>query len=51
MWTYGAAKTDSVLEIGSISKTFTGSILAQMAAQNEVKLDEPVRALLPASGP
>jgi len=48
VWTYGAAKVDSVFEIGSISKTFTGLILAQMAAQNKVKLDEPVRALLPA---
>jgi serine-type D-Ala-D-Ala carboxypeptidase/endopeptidase len=48
VWTYGAAKADSVFEIGSISKTFTGLILAQMAAQNKVKLDEPVRALLPA---
>jgi len=48
VWTYGAAKADSVFEIGSISKTFTGLILAQMAAQKTVKLDEPVRALLPA---
>jgi CubicO group peptidase (beta-lactamase class C family) len=48
VWTYGAAKINSVFEIGSISKTFTGLILAQMAAQNKVKLDEPVRALLPA---
>lgn len=48
VWTYGAVKVDSVFEIGSISKTFTGLILAQMAAQNKVKLDEPVRALLPA---
>ena len=48
VWTYGAAKANSVFEIGSISKTFTGLILAQMAAQNKVKLDEPVRALLPA---
>lgn len=48
VWTYGAAKADSVFEIGSISKTFTGLLLAQMAAQNKVKLDEPVRALLPA---
>jgi CubicO group peptidase (beta-lactamase class C family) len=48
VWTYGAAKANSVFEIGSISKTFKGLILAQMAAQNKVKLDEPVRALLPA---
>jgi CubicO group peptidase (beta-lactamase class C family) len=45
--TYGTAKADSVLEIGSITKTFTGLILAQMVEQHKVRLDEPVRALLP----
>lgn len=45
---YGTAKPDSVFEIGSVSKTFTGLLLAQLVAQNKVKLDEPVRALLPA---
>ncbi len=44
---YGAAKPDSVFEIGSITKTFTGLVLAQMVAQEKAKLDEPVRALLP----
>ena len=46
---YGDAKPDSVFEIGSLTKTFTGLALAQMAAQKKVRLDEPVRALLPAS--
>jgi CubicO group peptidase (beta-lactamase class C family) len=45
--TYGAAKPDSVFEIGSISKTFTATILAQMVVQHTVRLDEPVRELLP----
>jgi CubicO group peptidase (beta-lactamase class C family) len=45
---YGAVKPDSVFEIGSITKTFTGLTLAQMAEQKTVRLDEPVRALLPA---
>ena len=45
---YGAAKSDSIYEIGSITKTFTGLMLAQMAVQGKVKLDEPVRELLPA---
>lgn len=45
---YGTAKPGSVFEIGSVSKTFTGLLLAQLVAQNKVKLDEPVRALLPA---
>ncbi len=48
IFAYGAAKPDAVFEIGSISKTFTGLLLAQLVAQNKAKLDEPVRALLPA---
>ena len=45
---YGATKPDSLFEIGSITKTFTGLILAQMVEQKKARLDEPVRALLPA---
>ena len=48
IFVYGAAKEDSIFEIGSISKTFTGLMLAQMVQQQKVKLDEPVRDLLPA---
>lgn len=48
VFAYGAAKPNSVFEIGSISKTFTGLMLAQMVSQGEVRLDEPVRELLPA---
>lgn len=44
---YGTAKADSIFEIGSVSKTFTGLLLAQLVEQKKVKLDEPVRALLP----
>ncbi|GGH16829.1 serine hydrolase domain-containing protein [Silvibacterium dinghuense] len=47
VFSYGTAKDDSVYEIGSITKTFTSLILAQMVLQNKVKLDEPVRELLP----
>jgi serine-type D-Ala-D-Ala carboxypeptidase/endopeptidase len=47
IFTYGTAKPDSVFEIGSISKTFTGLILAQMVEQKSVQLSEPVRDLLP----
>ncbi len=47
IFSYGAAKRDSVFEIGSITKTFTGLVLAQMVQQHQVRLDEPVRALLP----
>ncbi len=48
VFTYGTAKQDSLFEIGSISKTFTGLILARMVAEGKVQLDEPVRELLPA---
>jgi serine-type D-Ala-D-Ala carboxypeptidase/endopeptidase len=48
VFAFGTAKPDSIFEIGSITKTFTGLILAQMVEQGLVKLDEPVRALLPA---
>jgi len=47
MLTYGPVKEDSIFEIGSISKTFTALMLAQMVVQHKVKLDEPVRELLP----
>jgi CubicO group peptidase (beta-lactamase class C family) len=47
IFTYGTAKPDSLFEIGSITKTFTATILAQMVEQGKVRLDEPVRELLP----
>src|SRR5271157_1785033 len=47
VFSYGTAKPDSIFEIGSITKTFTGLLLAQMVAQGKVKFDEPVRQLLP----
>ena len=47
VFAYGTAQPDSIFEIGSISKTFTGLLLAQMVAKGRVRLDEPVRELLP----
>jgi len=47
VFVFGTAKADSIYEIGSLTKTFTGLILAQMVEQGLVKLDEPVRQLLP----
>jgi CubicO group peptidase (beta-lactamase class C family) len=47
VFVFGAAKPDSIFEIGSITKTFTGLLLARMAAEGKVKFDEPVRELLP----
>lgn len=37
----------SVFEIGSISKTFTGILLADMVVKGEVKLDDPLQKYLP----
>jgi CubicO group peptidase (beta-lactamase class C family) len=46
--TYGVAQHGSIYEIGSITKTFTGLILAQMVEQGTVNFADPVRGLLPA---
>jgi len=35
-------------QIGSITKTFTGTLLAQMVLAGEVKLDDPIQMYLPA---
>lgn len=40
---------DSVFEIGSITKVFTATLLAEMADRGEVRLDDPVAKYLPAS--
>ena len=47
IYCYGTAGADSIFEIGSVTKTFTGLMLAQMAVQGQVRLDEPIRELLP----
>ena len=33
VFTYGAARADSIFEIGSVTKTFTGFAFAQLAVQ------------------
>lgn len=40
---------NSVFEIGSISKVFTGTLLALMARDGKVHLDDPIQKYLPAS--
>ena len=45
---YGEGRADALYEIGSVTKTFTGLMLAQMVEQGRVRLDTPVRELLPA---
>ena len=47
VFAYGAARPDSIFEIGSVTKTFTGLAMAQLVAQGKIRLDEPVRELLP----
>ena len=38
---------DTVFEIGSITKVFTGILLAQAVVNGEVKLDDPISMYLP----
>jgi serine-type D-Ala-D-Ala carboxypeptidase/endopeptidase len=52
---YGKTKLDgfaptkqTLFEIGSVTKTFTGLLLAQMVESKQLKLDDPVRLRLPA---
>jgi CubicO group peptidase (beta-lactamase class C family) len=44
-----ALNEHTVFEIGSITKTFTTALLADMVARGEVKLDDPVSGILPPS--
>jgi serine-type D-Ala-D-Ala carboxypeptidase/endopeptidase len=48
VFAFGQARPDAIFEIGSVTKTFTGLLLAQLIAQGKVKAEEPVRELLPA---
>jgi D-alanyl-D-alanine-carboxypeptidase/D-alanyl-D-alanine-endopeptidase len=43
-----APNGDTVYEIGSVSKAFTGVLLAEMVQRGIVKLDDPVQKYLPA---
>jgi CubicO group peptidase (beta-lactamase class C family) len=44
----GAPGPDTVYEIGSVSKVFTGVLLAALVRDGVVRLDQPVSELLPA---
>ena len=48
IFAYGTAQPDSIFEIGSVTKTFTALILAQMVEQKKIAFDDPVEKLLPA---
>ncbi len=39
----------TLYEIGSVTKVFTATLLAEMVARGEVQLDDPVESVLPAS--
>ncbi len=39
--------SDSVFEIGSITKTFTGTMLARLVYDGKVRLDDPIKNYLP----
>jgi CubicO group peptidase (beta-lactamase class C family) len=43
----GPPAADTVYEIGSVTKAFTGILLAQLALEGKVALDDPVRRHLP----
>jgi len=49
VYAYGTARRIRIYQIGSISKTFTGLLLAQMVTEGSVNLTQPVRELLPAA--
>lgn len=40
--TFGNAKVDHLFEIGSITKTMTGTLLAKAALENKVKIKNPI---------
>lgn len=47
VFAYGTARPNSIFEIGSVSKTFTGLMLARLVVEGKVKLEQPLRELLP----
>lgn len=50
VFAYGAATPESLFEAGSVTKTFTATLLAHMIEAGLVRLDEPVRELIPDAG-
>lgn len=51
MWTYGDAQENSIFQIGSVTKTFTALALARAVHDGRVRLDTPVRDLVPSPRP
>lgn len=48
---FGGVDTDSVFQVGSVTKVFTGLLLADSAARGEVKLSDPATGYLPGASP
>lgn len=48
-WMEGAPDSQTIYEIGSVTKTFTAALLADAVVRGEVGLDDPVQSLLPAT--
>jgi CubicO group peptidase (beta-lactamase class C family) len=48
---FGGVDPDSVFQIGSVTKAFTGLLLADSAARGEVKLSDPATDYLPGASP
>ena len=47
-WFFGPAQADSAFEIGAATEVFTGLLLAQAAYEGKLRLQTPIRELLPA---
>ncbi|MGW1072453.1 serine hydrolase domain-containing protein [Streptomyces sp. NPDC002537] len=47
----GPAEPDTRFEVGSLTKTFTALLLAELAARGEVRYDDPVDRYLPCAVP
>ncbi len=50
VFAYGAATPESLFEAGSVTKTFTATLLAHMVNAGQTRLDEPVRNLIRDAG-
>jgi serine-type D-Ala-D-Ala carboxypeptidase/endopeptidase len=48
---FGGVDSGSVFQIGSVTKAFTGLLLADSAARGEVKLSDPATRYLPGASP
>lgn len=49
VFAYGAAAPNSVFPLASVTKPFTGLVLAKMVQEQVVRFDEPVRELIPSA--